>query len=62
MRDVFSASKLEDIDLEVDIFVKAYSKCLMYFKRDPMPTFKNGKYYLDVEYELRDHQIMKGVQ
>lgn len=62
MKDIFSASNVEDIELEIDIFVKSYAKCLMYFKRDPMPTYKSDKYFLNVEYELRDHQVMKGVK
>lgn len=59
MRGIFSATKIEDIELEIDIFVKSYSKCLVYFKRDLMPTLTDGIYYLDVEYELRDHQVFK---
>lgn len=59
MRDCFTGRTVSDLEMAVDIFVKACSKSLMYFKRDPMPTFKNCMYYLDVEYELHDHQIMK---
>ena len=57
MRDVFSGRTVADLEMAIDIFVKSYSKCLVYFKRDPIPTFKNCMYYLDVEYEFRDHQV-----
>ena len=59
MRDIFKGNTIEDLEKAMDIFVKANSTKLTYFKRDQMPTLKDGIYYLDVEYKLLDHQVKK---
>lgn len=59
MRDIFTGSTIESLEKSIDIFVKANSTKLTYFKRDYMPIFRNGVYYLDVEYKLLDHQVKK---
>lgn len=55
MIDFFTGRTIEDLEKSIDVFVKVCRERLIYFKREPMPTYEEGIYYLKVEYDCRNH-------